>query len=125
MLDYQKTFDAVLAHLRKQGKRAIDGESCMYRTEDGLKCAIGCLIPDDKYDPKMDEFNYTVRNVLILQSIPGIGDFDSAENSEEIDFLYELQRQLHDDLWDKNYLSHLEKAAEKFAAYWNLIYKRP
>jgi hypothetical protein len=27
---------------------------CMYRNPDGLKCAIGCLIPDEVYTPDME-----------------------------------------------------------------------
>lgn len=50
----QEIFDRVAAHLRKQGSCSMcdaDGyrgnKLCLYRTEDGRKCAIGALIPDD------------------------------------------------------------------------------
>lgn len=50
----QELFDVVAAHLSK-GVQAIDeGGSCCYRTPDGRKCAIGCLIPDERYDPSME-----------------------------------------------------------------------
>lgn len=52
----QETFDTVVAHLRKQGARAEtlmdygdDEPVCVYRAPNGMKCAAGCLIPDDKY----------------------------------------------------------------------------
>lgn len=61
-MDNQELFDRVKTHLLKQMKKS-DGErfdtaeiGCLYRTEDGLKCAIGCLIPDDKYDPIIEGF---------------------------------------------------------------------
>lgn len=46
----------VLRHLALQGKPAIgpDGTMCMYRTEEGLKCAVGCLIPDEFYKKEME-----------------------------------------------------------------------
>lgn len=45
----QQTFDTVVKHLRKQKRKATHGSACRYRTDSGLKCAAGCLIPDDKY----------------------------------------------------------------------------
>lgn len=32
----------------------VSSASCVYRTEDGRKCAVGCLIPDTKYDPRFE-----------------------------------------------------------------------
>ena len=47
----QQVFDTCLTHLRAQGRRSTDPISgfCMYRGPDGLKCAIGALIPDTAY----------------------------------------------------------------------------
>lgn len=54
----QTTFDIVCAHLltqNKQTKALIGGRyQCAYRAPDGCKCAVGCLIPDDKYTPDME-----------------------------------------------------------------------
>lgn len=61
----QRYFDTVVRHLVAQGRRAYgggivrqgDGVSCRYRAAVGdeiLKCAIGCLIPDDQYAPAME-----------------------------------------------------------------------
>ena len=51
----QEIFDTVLAHLRKQGEAAksYEGE-CVYRGPDGTSCAVGCLIPDELYDPLIE-----------------------------------------------------------------------
>ena len=53
----QAVFDYVVAHMKKQGTRAgvycggFPSEfSCRYRGDEGTSCAVGCLIPDDKYD---------------------------------------------------------------------------
>lgn len=45
----QEVFDFIAAHLLKQNKVSMDkeNETCMYRGEGGLKCAAGCLFPDD------------------------------------------------------------------------------
>lgn len=59
----QEIFDTVLNHMRKQKVPAIGcGDICVYKTENGLKCAVGCLIPDELYDPKMDESSETHNN---------------------------------------------------------------
>lgn len=47
----QEIFDTVVAHIEAQKVRAHDGLYCCYRTPDGLKCALGCLIPDEDYKP--------------------------------------------------------------------------
>ena len=54
----QQIFNIVVKHLRKQGKPALNTPDhlprCLYRSPDGLKCAAGCLIPDDKYTPSLE-----------------------------------------------------------------------
>ena len=46
-MDAQEIFDKVVAHLAKQGQRAIvTGGSCMYLAPNGDMCAVGCLIGD-------------------------------------------------------------------------------
>jgi len=45
----QEIYNTVMNHLWHQGKQARDQKSCAYRTDDGLSCAVGCLIPDDLY----------------------------------------------------------------------------
>lgn len=53
----QETFDTVIAHLRKQGKQSREGSRCKYRGPNGLKCAVGCLIPDEQYSEWMEDFS--------------------------------------------------------------------
>lgn len=51
----QEVFDIVVNHLFTQGRPAYDGvQGCMYRAPDGLRCAVGVLIPDDLYDPEFE-----------------------------------------------------------------------
>lgn len=48
--------DKIEQHLIKQKARAATaGGSCRYRTEDGLMCAVGCLIADDDYNEETME----------------------------------------------------------------------
>ncbi|MNC40446.1 hypothetical protein D3C75_891570 [compost metagenome] len=46
-------------HLIQQKARAVQtgalpSDRCQYRTDTGLMCAAGCLIPDEKYVPEME-----------------------------------------------------------------------
>jgi hypothetical protein len=54
----QETFDIVWKGLAAQGWKksmtAGDDEFCAYRGVDDCACAAGHLIPDDRYDPKME-----------------------------------------------------------------------
>lgn len=46
----QEVFDHVAYHLLTQNEPAMDGKFCVYRTDDGKKCAAGCLIAPLEYD---------------------------------------------------------------------------
>jgi hypothetical protein len=68
----QETFDAIVAHLRRQGEKSEGDETvgCAYRGERGLKCAVGCMIPDELYTLVMEGENVTGGHVLpVLKSL--------------------------------------------------------
>lgn len=65
----QEIFETSATHLLKQGRRSLNNFSlpdvswvCAYRGRSGLKCAIGILIPDDKYRASME--NMDVRELF-------------------------------------------------------------
>ena len=62
-------FDLVAKHLLTQGSQSLaaDGRSCMYRGENGTKCAIGVVIADEFYDPSFEG-----ASVCILYASPGV-----------------------------------------------------
>lgn len=54
-MDKQEIFDKVAVHLLTQMKKSlITFFGCAYRSDDGLKCAIGVLIPDNKYHGELE-----------------------------------------------------------------------
>lgn len=60
-MTHQEAFTKAYLGLKAQGfERAITGReseygpACMYRTDDGKKCAFGHLIPDELYTPKFE-----------------------------------------------------------------------
>ena len=45
----KEIFDRVKTHLLAQGETANDNTMCVYHSQSGLKCAVGCLITEDAY----------------------------------------------------------------------------
>jgi hypothetical protein len=90
----QEVFDTVVNHLFKQGKQALRqskcGDSiCVYRAEDGSKCAFGCLIPDSEYNSKMEE--------KVVHQLLSIGYIEIP--NDNVRQLCEKLQQIHDS-WD-------------------------
>ena len=85
-MTHKEAFDAVKTHLLTQNVQAYnpDNSVCQYRTPKGLKCAIGCLIPDSEYGPHFESMSLSGVQ-LACPSLRGL----------DYDFLSDLQR-LHD-----------------------------
>lgn len=47
-------FNKVKEHLLTQNEKSYQGDYCMYRAENGLKCAVGCLIKDEYYNETLE-----------------------------------------------------------------------
>lgn len=63
-MNNQEVLDKVANHLLTQMEVSADEFGCKYRGPNGLKCAIGCLIPDEKYIPAMEGLS---SNHVIIQ----------------------------------------------------------
>jgi len=51
----EEVFEYIKHHLLTQMKKCVNDRGlCLYRNEQGLKCAAGCLIPDDLYNPDLE-----------------------------------------------------------------------
>jgi hypothetical protein len=51
-IEAQELYDFVVAAIVKQGRPSVgDNDRCLYRGPDGLKCAVGHVIPDGVYSP--------------------------------------------------------------------------
>lgn len=52
------TKESMIAHIKAEfkGKSVSDTntEECLYRGPNGVKCAVGMFIPDDRYSPDME-----------------------------------------------------------------------
>jgi len=88
---YQVTLDTVLTHILKQDAQCADSEEqqCYYRYH-GMKCAIGALIPDALYDPRMDESTLGV--VELFKAYPEVKEYFEIAYVADEDFLFAIQR---------------------------------
>jgi len=90
----QAIFDKVVSHLLTQNRRSFElGKGCMYRSQNGDKCAIGILISDREYNPYMEHGSVYIllrdakvlkrlseRKILVLSRLQEI--HDSTEPAE-------------------------------------------
>jgi CII-binding regulator of phage lambda lysogenization HflD len=58
----QEMFTKMVNHLRKQNQRSYSTifGGCAYRGENGLMCAVGCLIKDEFYDYQLESQNVSM-----------------------------------------------------------------
>ena len=84
----QAIFDKVASHLLKKMERSTNfNGSCRYRGSNDLKCDIGCLIPDNKYNSRMEGLGIN----WLIQDYPFIANYTGAN----MGFLIALQT-IHD-----------------------------
>ena len=128
----QQAFDTTLAHLRKQRVRSAYGTTCRYRDcGDGSDksvrmCAVGCLIPNAEYDPKMDARNLSVYRLLEEFPVPTLQGLDKR-------LLHAMQRAHDAQLGDVTHspesqaagLDRWENAMARVASDFKLSYAPP
>jgi len=87
----QEIFDKIAVHLLTQNAVSVgpgDNQMCKYRTDDGLSCAIGCLIPDELYVKKL-EGKEVGSSRIVREVLKKVGIFNEGR------FLVHFQ-QMHD-----------------------------
>lgn len=123
----QHVFETCINHLLKQGcqsrYRDKNGEMiCAYRSEptetgEVLMCAIGALIPDEVYTPKMEGYAYDIifdeyGTEPLKHLYAGLSEDDQYELSG---FLSEVQFELHDTIDKFDFAASLKQVALVFA----------
>jgi len=93
-MDEQVIYDKVCAHLAQQKtKSKVDGaDVCCYRTPDGKRCAIGCLIPDEMYRPEMEIDIHGKPGASVFRLMDVSADFRALIGIENLMLCTHLQR---------------------------------
>jgi hypothetical protein len=90
-MNHQEIFNKVLDALRKQGHASINKNgSCMYRAENGDRCAVGHLISDEAYSPELEGRRAStspVQSALASSGVPT--DFDTIKLLMELQFAHD------------------------------------
>lgn len=103
----QEVFNIMYKHLLTQNKRctiAIESETearCRYRGPDGLKCAAGCLIPDEEYN-------------ISMENVGWIGLTNRGQVPREHRDLILDAQMIHDWVEPEDWKAELEKLAAKY-----------
>ena len=102
-MNRQEALNIAARGILEQGAYSLNKArtSCMYRGENGTKCAVGHLIPDDDYDPLMEgkaASDYKILDVIDvlcdnfflcsmqarIHDIPSIEGWDEAKFRERV-----------------------------------------
>lgn len=91
-MNRQKIFNTAYLGLKAQrfqrSATFAKEQACVYRSPEGLKCALGHCIPDELYNPGM-EFQ-TPRGTLFA-NFPKLPAFFEVEDHHDVLFLADLQ----------------------------------
>lgn len=92
-MNNQEIFDTAATHLIKQGEPGVNRHGdCMYRGEGGTMCAVGVLIPDEKYK--------VIIEAMPLMDVVQGGYIPNIEDNRAGALLRDLQGAHDDDLLD-------------------------
>lgn len=119
----QLVFDKTAVHLMRQGQRSTNLlTSCVYDDGAGRRCAIGCWIPKEKYQPGFEDVNPetlinvgqgrevdAVADVMIAAIVSGIG---CAPDAVPWSLLGELQG-IHDEVRSERWAEGLILLAKR------------
>lgn len=97
-----EVFEKVKVHLLQQNARSIRsrygaGALCAYRGDNGLSCAVGCLIKDEFYHPSLETKSVQAPEIIGALVASGIVERHAlvSTNDPIIKLLFRLQR-MHD-----------------------------
>lgn len=106
MLTLQEIYDKVRAHLLTQNAKSIGPGGCRYYGPNGLKCAVGCLVPPDKYSEGIED-----------QSVFDIRDHlqdDIPKEDLNLDYMLQDLQSCHDNHYPVLWPSVLDEIAHKY-----------
>ena len=111
-MSVREIFYKVEKHLLKQNEKSMDsGSWCMYRSDNGLSCAVGCLMTDDIYRPSFE--GESVRDSSIMEALTPIVGVNEDKRELKLYLLRELQV-VHDESQPTCWASNLAKIKHEF-----------
>lgn len=105
----QQVFDIAARHLLTQKQRSAtprpgSKDRCLYRAPDGCKCAVGALIPDDIYEPGMDDGDSGI--ALLHSRFPVIRELFANVSLNLLSDLQDIHDDTHPSQWAQSLRAH-------------------
>ena len=103
----KQIIDKVENHLLKQNAKSVNsGDSCRYRGDNGMSCAIGCLISDEMYDPSIE--GKGVLSAILKSKLTHVVGVQNTAKNQKLSLLGELQN-VHDMYFVEHWPDELAK----------------
>jgi len=118
----QKLFEIASNHLIQQNAKSISTTSngefkkglCLYRGDNGLKCAIGSLIGDEHYNKGIEGLDIGPGNIMsLISATHGV-----APEEVDVEMLFTLQ-DIHDHHETSEWSNLLKEVSNKYGYNWN------
>lgn len=115
----QRVFEFGLKAIRKQGRPAMSGNTCVYRSHNGDKCIVGHMISDEQ-----------IAEHGIVNTRPVSMQEDAfkklvGKNVKKLGLLKAMQAAHDDPLHDAKFLYFFEESMKRVAENFELTYKAP
>jgi hypothetical protein len=111
-MSMKEIFNKVEKHLLEQNAKSIrEGDNCQYRSDEGLSCAVGCLMTDDMYDYSLE--GESVRSEEVREALTPIVGVNEKKRKLKLNLLYQLQN-IHDDTEVAQWGHHLKQCKLDF-----------
>lgn len=113
----QEAYEKIRAYFSRDGAdlayEAYDdgARKCLYRTADGRKCAVGCLIPDELYRPRFEgnavDGIVNTEDAALRELLNG----KSVEGARKLTFLVEAQEAHDGSMSVREFIERLDELA--------------
>ena len=113
-MSVNKIFYKVQKHLLKQYEKSESKYAgCQYRSDNGLSCAVGCLMTDDIYDSSFEGNNMEDIWMAGWEALTPIVGVDYELRLLKLNLLYRLQL-VHDNEPVEHWASNLAEIKHEF-----------
>ena len=111
-MSVREIFYKVEKHLLKQNEKSESEDvGCEYRSDNGLSCAVGCLMTDDIYDSSLEGSN--LNDIGVRKALTPIVGVNYGLRLLKLNLLYRLQL-VHDNEPVEHWASNLAKIKLEF-----------
>lgn len=126
---FQEILDTTVPAILKQGCKSTEGNAwpggakCLYRGPNNTKCAVGVLIPDNKYLEAMEDGDWTLERIVcrVYGGEPSNFIDGGSDLSLIVGFLSRLQQQ-HDCADDGDFVNSFRERARSMAHSYGLTW---